>query len=99
MSLQGTIVHKEKFSQRKSPPEQPQKRITTKRLQLKTNKSNIDPPQVTIARHQPKNKSFRFEDQNDHINPMENTHKDTHIIDTQEQSIEDAEFEQEKFFE
>ena len=29
---------------------------------------------------------------------MENNHEGTHLINTQEQNIEDAEFEQEEFF-
>ena len=39
--------------------------------------------------------SFRFEYPYDHINPMDNTHEDTHHIDKQEKGIKDAEAEQE----
>ena len=52
-----------------------------------TDKSNTDPPRATIARHRPKVNSVCFEDPYNHINPMENTHEDTHLIDTQEQDI------------
>ena len=43
--------------------------------------------------------SVYFEDQYDHINPMENTHDYTHLIDTKEQNKEDSEDEQEEWFE
>ena len=39
--------------------------------------------------------SVRFEDPYDHINPMDNTHDYTHLIDTQEHNIEDGEDKQE----
>ena len=50
-------------------------------LNKNTDKYNSDPPQDTIYHHQPKVNSVRFEDPYDHINPMENTHEDTHLID------------------
>ena len=43
--------------------------------------------------------SVRFEDPYDHINPMENTHEDIHLIDTQEKNIEYDEYKQEELFE
>ena len=43
--------------------------------------------------------SVRFEDPYDHIGPMYNTHKGTHLIDTQEPDIDDAEVEIEELFE
>ena len=60
-----------------------------------TNTSNTSPIQATIAHHRPKVNSVRFEDPYNHINPMENIHEDTHLIDTQEQNTEDVEVEQE----
>ena len=39
--------------------------------------------------------SVRFEDQYDHLNPTNNTYEDTHLIDTQEQYVEENEVEQE----
>ena len=56
---------------------------------------NTGPPQDTIACPRPKVKSVCFDESYDHINPMENTHEDTHLIDTQEQYMEDTEVEQE----
>ena len=43
--------------------------------------------------------AVRFEDPYYHINLTENSHEDTHIIDTQEKDIEDTEVEQEEFYE
>ena len=41
------------------------------------------PTQATISLPFPKVISVRFEYPYDHINPMENTHEDTNLIDTQ----------------
>ena len=49
------------------------------------------PPQDTIDMPCQNLKPFRFKHLYDHIKPMENTHEYTHIIDTQEQDIEDTE--------
>ena len=43
--------------------------------------------------------SALFEDPYDHINLMENDHEDTNCINTQEQNMEDAEVDQEEWFE
>ena len=45
----------------------------------------------TIARPHPKVNSVRFEDPYEHAIPTENAHEYTHLIDTQEQDIEDTE--------
>ena len=42
-----------------------------------TDTSRSAPPKSTIARHQPKINSVRFEDLYDQINPMDNTSGDT----------------------
>ena len=49
--------------------------------------NNTDTTQDTITQSCPKVNSVRFEDLYEHINPMENSHEYTHIIDTQEQEI------------
>ena len=61
--------------------------------------SNTAPTQSTIDDHWPKANSVRFEDLYDHINPMDNTHEDTHLMDTKEQIIEYFQVEQEELFE
>ena len=61
----------------------------------KDTSNNTDPHQDTISCPRPKLNSVHFEDPYEHINPMENTHEDTHLIDTQEKDIEDNEVEQE----
>ena len=58
-----------------------------KELNKNTDKPNTAPPHDTIAWNLPKVNSFCFEDPYDHNNSMGNTHKDTHLIDTQEQDI------------
>ena len=45
---------------------------------------NTGPPQDTIYCPRPKVNSFYFDDPYDHICHMENTHEDTHLIDTKE---------------
>ena len=50
---------------------------------------NTDPTQSTIARHQPKSNSLGFEEPYDHINTMENTHDETHIIDKHNEKSEE----------
>ena len=60
-----------------------------------TDTPNAYTPQDTIARHRPKVDSVHFEYSFEHINPIYNTHEDTHIINTQEQKMEDYEVEQE----
>ena len=57
--------------------------------------NNKGPNQATIACPRPKVNSVCFEYLYDHINRMDNTHEDTHLIDTQEQDTEDTEVEQE----
>ena len=47
--------------------------------------NNIDPLRATISCTLPKVNLVQFEDPYDHINPMENTHEYTNLIDTQEQ--------------
>ena len=47
-----------------------------------TDTSNTAPHKAKIDCHKPKVKSLQFEEPYDHINPMENTHDDTHLIDT-----------------
>ena len=50
----------------------------------KDTSKNTGPPQATIYRPHQKVKAVCFDDPYDHINPMENTHEDNHLIDTQE---------------
>ena len=50
-----------------------------------TDTSNTDSHKAKIARHWPKVNSVHFEDPYYRINPMYNTHDDTHIIDTHEE--------------
>ena len=69
------------------------------RVSIKTNiYKNTGPPQAKISHPRPKLNSVRFDDPYGHINSMENAHKYTDIIDTQEKYIEDTEFEQEEFY-
>ena len=56
---------------------------------------NKDILQDKISCPCPKVNSVRFEDPYDHINPMENNHEDTHIMDTQYQYMEHTKVEQE----
>ena len=42
--------------------------------------------------------SVCFEDPYDHINPMDNTHEETNLIDTQRKDIEDSEVEEKELF-
>ena len=56
----------------------------TKYFNKNTDAFNAAPPQDSIVCHQPKVNAVRFEDPYEHINPMDNIHEDTHIIDTQE---------------
>ena len=44
--------------------------------------NNTGCPEATIACPVPKVNSVYFEDPYDHINPMDNPHEDTHLIDT-----------------
>ena len=60
----------------------------------KTDAYNTAPPQDTIAQNWLKLNSVRFEEPYEHINPMDNTHEDIHIIGTQEKDIEYDEVEQ-----
>ena len=55
---------------------------------------NIGTNQATVTIPRPKLSSFRSEDPYDYINHMEITHGDTHLIDKQEQDIENTEVEQ-----
>ena len=67
-----------------------------KEFNKNTDTSNTAPPQATIGRHLSKVNSIRFKDPYDHINPMENTHEDTHPLDTHiEKNREDSEDEEE----
>ena len=58
----------------------------------KDSSKNTVPPQATIDCPCPKVNSVHFDDPYDHINHTENTHKDTKLIDTQEQDMENTEF-------
>ena len=99
MSLQRTIVNKEKVIQRTTPPEQYQKRITKKDFNKNNDTSNTAPPQARIYHHRPKVNSVIFEYPYESINPMGYTHKYNNLIDTQEQDIENSEVEKEELFE
>ena len=69
--------------------------------QLNKNKDtskNTGPPQATIDRPRPKVNSFRFDDPYDHIHHMDHNHEKTHLIDTQEQDMENNEIEQDEFY-
>ena len=57
--------------------------------------NNTGPPQDTVSFTFTKVISVRFECTYYHINLMDNTHKDTHLIDKQLKYIEDTEVEQE----
>ena len=91
MSLQRTIFHKEKVIQRTAPSEK-SKNVSQPNYFNKNidTSNNTAPQQAIISLHIPKVNSFLFEDPYDHINPMENTHEDTHLINTTEQYIEDT---------
>ena len=53
----------------------------TKDFSKNTDKSNKNTPQTTIYCNKPKVNSVLFEDTYDHINPMENTYDDTHLME------------------
>ena len=61
------------------------------RTSKNTNTSNTAPTQSKIDHHRPTVKSVLFEHPYNHINPMDNTHEGTHLIDKQEQNIDNAE--------
>ena len=61
-----------------------------------TDTPNTAPAKSKISHHWPKANLVRFEDPYDHINPMKNTHEDTHTIDTREKNIEDADADSEQ---
>ena len=60
---------------------------------------NIGAPQDTIACPHPNVNSVCFDDPYERIHHMENNHEDTHLIDTQEQDMENTDSEQEEFYE
>ena len=69
--------------------------------QLNKNKytsKNKGPPQATIACPRPKLNSVRFDDPYDHIHHMDHNHEKTHLIDTQEQDMENNEAEQDELY-
>ena len=82
-----TIVCTRKGTQRTTTSEQSKTWIMTKGLKKKYiyTPQNTGLNQDKIAYPHPKVNSVRFDEPYDHINHMENTHKDTHTIDTQEQ--------------
>ena len=51
-------------------------------IKTKIHPKNTGPLQATIYPPCPKLNSVFFDDPYEHINPMENTHEDTHPIDT-----------------
>ena len=55
----------------------------TKYFNKNTDTFTTAPPKDKIYLIWPKVNSFHFEEPNDHVNPMENTHDDTLLIDTQ----------------
>ena len=82
-SLQITIIHKETIIQTTAYSEQSQKFIMIQQLQKNTDASNTGLHQNKIALHRPNINSVCFQYPYTHINPMCNTHEDTHRIDTQ----------------
>ena len=60
---------------------------------------NTGPHQATIARSHIKVNSILFDDPYDHNHHMEHTHENTHLIDTQEQDMENNDFEQDEVYE
>ena len=92
-------IHKK--SPREQIPQNNHKRVSLPKdyNKNKDTSNNIGPPQDTISRTCPKVNLERFEYPYYHINPMDNTHEDNHLIGTQEQYIEDADVEKEKLFE
>ena len=70
-----------------------------KEFNKNTDTPKTDPSKATISQYLQKSNPVRFSDPYDHINPMDNTHDETHILDTQEQNREDGEGEQEELFE
>ena len=60
---------------------------------------NTGPPQVTIACPRLKVNPVQFYETNDHIHHMEHTHENTHLLDTQEQDMENNEAEKYEFYE
>ena len=72
----------------------------TQRVKKNTDTSNTAPTKAKIDCHSPKLNLVRFEDPYNHINGMDNTHDDTHLIYTHmEQNIKYSEVEYENFFE
>ena len=59
----------------------------------KDKSKNTGPPQEKIPRPCPKANSVQFEDPYDHIRHMDHIRENTHPIDTQEQFMENNEFE------
>ena len=57
---------------------------------------NRVPPQDKMSRPHPNVNSVCFDDPYDYIHHIENTHEDTHLIDTQEQYMENNEVEQDE---
>ena len=56
----------------------------TKDLNRNIDTSISGPSKYTLVRHKPKVNLVRFFDPYDHINPMDNTNDETHLVDTNE---------------
>ena len=85
--LRGPLSTKKKLSTEQLLQNNYKNGSRPKEFNKNTDTSNTAPTQDTIALHQPRVNSVRFGDPYDHTKPMENTHEDTHLIDTQEQDI------------
>ena len=86
-TLRGTLFIKKESIRKQLLQNNHKNWSQSKDFNKNTDISNTATPQDTFYRKKPKVNSVRFEDPYDHINPTENTHENTHIIDTQEQNI------------
>ena len=80
--FRGTLVINKKSSREQLLHKNNKNGSLPKYFNKNTDTSNTDPTQDTIDCNWPKVNSVRFEYLYDHINPMENTHDDTHLLDT-----------------
>ena len=99
LSLQRIILHTQKESIEKTLHKNYKHGSWPKDFnKSKDTPNNTDNTKAKIACPCQKVNSIRFEEPYENINYTENTHADTHLVDTQEKYIEDAEVEQEELF-
>ena len=66
--------------------------------ETKYTSKNTDPCQETNPRPLPRANLVWFQDPYDHIHHMDHNHENNHLIDTQEQDMENNEIEQDEFY-